>query len=144
MGTTSQVTFLNATGQRVASVYETTDGHPSSPHGVGWHLAKFLDGMHIANHSPMGSRLGEVANTACCLAAQWVALRKDRVGRTFLIGPDQIWDAEFEYIVRDPISYESRLQPTVTVLIHDKHVLTKKPASVFKQWCEEWTAQNGL
>lgn len=96
MGTRSTVKFYDESDEPILCVYQQYDGYIS---GVGHDLAKFLKGKKIID----GFRLDQTmengfANGIGCLAAQYVAERKRRIGGFYLTTKDD--KEEFNYEVR--------------------------------------------
>lgn len=81
MGTRSQTTISEAGNKPLVGIYRHFDGYPS---GHGLELFQFLSKIKIVNGFAPGSKLGEVANGAGCLAAQLVANFKTAVGGVYI------------------------------------------------------------
>lgn len=116
MGTSAKVTFVaeteNKRGGRIREVgdpetrqkalsasYLQCDGYPS---GWGADLAEFLNGIEMVNG--LGATpyaVGERANGAGCLAAQWIAKAKTKVGGVYMVPVDDPngWETDYAYRV---------------------------------------------
>jgi len=116
MGTRSLIYFKETSGEAVACIYQQFDGYPSC---VGLELAKFLTGITIINGISGGQdvlgKFGKFANGMGCLAAQFIATQKNRVGGLYMISTEEPQDAgqDYEYhvypdkvVVRD---YDSQI-----------------------------------
>ena len=96
MGTRSTVKFYDESDEPILCVYQQYDGYIS---GVGHDLAKFLKGKKIVNGIGSGQTMEKgFANGIECLAAQYVAERKRRIGGFYLTNRDD--KEEFNYEVR--------------------------------------------
>ena len=96
MGTRSTVKFYDEQDQPVLSVYQQYDGYIS---GVGHELAEFLKGKNVVNgfNSTQTMETG-YANGIGCLAAQYVAAHKTKIGGFYLTTADN--EQEYNYKVR--------------------------------------------
>ncbi len=99
MGTRSTVKFYSEFDQEtpILSVYQQFDGYID---GVGHELAEFLKDKKVINGIGRQTMEDGYANGMGCLAAQYVAKMKDRIGGFYLTSPDdsQEYDYEVRYI----------------------------------------------
>lgn len=96
MRTGSTVKFYNESDEPILCVYQQYDGYIS---GVGHDLANFLIGKKIVDGIESGQTMEKgFANGIECLAAQYVAERKRRIGGFYLTTKDD--KEEFNYEVR--------------------------------------------
>lgn len=83
MGTRAQIEFFEG-GECVASIYRQFDGYPS---GAGTELAEFLLPRRIICGIGSGDTAENAANGVGCLAAQYIAHAKDRIGGIYMSSP---------------------------------------------------------
>lgn len=101
MGTRSTVKFYdedNNPQKPILSVYHQFDGYIEN--GIGWELAKFLKSKTIINgiqHETMGNGF---ANGMGCLAAQYIAEKKIKIGNLYLTteNDEQLYNYEVRYL----------------------------------------------
>lgn len=98
MGTRSTVKFYSEYNQKnpILSVYQQFDGYLE---GVGLSLAEFLKGKTVINGIQSGQTMEDgFANGMGCLAAQYVANFKEKIGGFYLTNNDD--SQEYNYEVR--------------------------------------------
>jgi len=97
MGTRSTVKFYNEFEKEepILSVYQQFDGYID---GVGHDLANFLKGKTIINGIGKQTMKDGFANGMGCLAAQYVAEKKTKIGGFYLTTKDN--EQEYNYEVR--------------------------------------------
>lgn len=97
MGTRSTVKFYKKFGEEevaLASIYQQFDGYLD---GVGVELAEFLKQRTLING--IGAQtMDNAANGIGCLAAQFIAKFKTRIGGLYMTNPDD--SQEYNYEVR--------------------------------------------
>jgi len=110
MGTRSTVRFYDGQTQLI-NIYQQYDGYIT---GVGHDLAKWLKGKKIVNgFGPDDTMENGFANGMGCLAAQYVASLKTRIGYTYITHPDATEGYDYEvryeygqfYITLDDVKY---------------------------------------
>ena len=94
MATRSTIKFYeNYSEAPIATVYQQFDGYIS---GVGYGLANFLASKTIIN-GISGERMEQgFANGMGCLAAQFIAQNKTKIGGLYLVKPDSSEDYDYE------------------------------------------------
>lgn len=96
MGTRSTVKFYNEGGYTpILSVYQQYDGYPS---GVGRQVFEFLNNKTIVNGFDMDDKMGTHANGIGCLAAQFVAENKTRIGGFYITNSKDV--QEYNYVIK--------------------------------------------
>jgi len=98
MGTRSTVKFYNEfsedNNECVMCVYHQFDGYMT---GVGFELAKFLNGKTIVNGIGVNQTMEQgYANGMCCLAAQYVVKFKKTVGGFYMSHMDGVESYNYE------------------------------------------------
>lgn len=99
MGTRSTVKFFDEYNQDepVCCIYQQYDGYIN---GVGHDLASFLKDVKVINGISGDAKLGTHANGMGCLAAQFIAKSKDRIGGFYMttVHDTQEYDYEVRFI----------------------------------------------
>lgn len=100
MGTRSTIKFFDeGTDSSLVTVYQQFDGHID---GVGLDLARFLESKKVVNGFSAGHtmELG-YANGMGCLAAQFIAFAKTRIGGLYIVGGDAKESYNYEVRLKD-------------------------------------------
>lgn len=95
MGTRSTIKFYDEQGDCVASIYQQYDGYPSN---VGLKLAQFLSRKSLIN-GISGQTMEYVANGIGCLAAQFIAEIKTKIGNVYMTSESDT--EEYDYVVKN-------------------------------------------
>ena len=105
MGTRSVTQFFDLAnnGALVVSVYQLYDGYPSK---VGKEVAEFCR-TQVINGLPVGVNKDNTANGCTCLAAQFIAKFKTRVGGLYI---QDGTDANFRYKVYAGYDESTRIE----------------------------------
>lgn len=101
MGTRSTTKFYDEhNGECLLAIYEQFDGYLS---GVGYVLANFLKGKKVINGfgKPEETMENGYANGMGCLAAQYVASRKTKIGGFYITTPDDSQSYDYEVRIVD-------------------------------------------
>ena len=99
MGTRSTIKFYSEydNNNPVASIYNQFDGYING--GIGHNLAKWLRDKKIINGIMSGQTMQSgYANGMECLAAQYIAEHKERIGGLYMTASDD--EQEYNYKVR--------------------------------------------
>ena len=94
MGTRSTIKFYEG-NKPLLSIYTQYDGYIS---GVGHDLANFLKDIKVVNGYGSKDTIFNAANGMGCLAAQYLAKFKDKIGNVYITTPDD--EQEYNYEVR--------------------------------------------
>ena len=127
MGTPAIITFMDD-NQPAANVYLQSDGYPS---WAGYRLGQWLEKFTVGNGAPLGAKMGQYANGMGCLAAQYIAHVKDRVGGVYMIADDSGWVADYCYTVE--CNADKRLVISCYSPGEEDKAITLDPKS-FQKW----------
>ena len=100
MGTRSTIKFydVDEKDEPILCVYQQYDGYIS---GVGYDLANFLKSKTIINGFCGQTMEGGFANGMGCLAAQFVAENKTKIGRFYLTNKNDMQEYNYEVRLND-------------------------------------------
>ena len=113
MGTPCIINFIDTDDKTVACVFHQSDGYPA---GAGKDLCDWLHGFKIGDGAPREAKMGEYANGMTCMAAQYIAMHKDRVGGLYMLADMDDWYTAFVYDVKR--QNDPRMAP-ILVTVYD-------------------------
>ena len=130
MGTSATVTFMD-NGKEILNAYFHYDGYPSY---TGTKLGEYLEKFNVGNGITFGAKLGTYANGMGCLAAQFVGDFKEELGNMYLIGSNNNWITDFNYVVEQKENGE--LVISCYQSGKEDKAYTNTP-SQFKEWAKD-------